>query len=67
MNSIALTAREQDVLNLVGKGKTSKQVAAELKISVFTVNNHRKRICKKLNLHSTAQLVAYAATQLASE
>jgi DNA-binding CsgD family transcriptional regulator len=56
-----LTARENEILSLIGKGKTSKQIAAQLNLSVFTVNNHRKHICRKLGLHSTAQLVAYAA------
>ncbi len=61
-----LTQREQEVLNLIGQGKTSKQIAEMLNLSVFTVNNHRKHICKKLGLHSTAQLVAYAVTQTQS-
>ncbi len=56
-----LTARETEILGLIGQGKTSKQIAAVLNLSVYTVNNHRKHICKKLNLHSTAQLVAFAA------
>jgi DNA-binding CsgD family transcriptional regulator len=56
-----LTARETQVLALVGEGKTSKQVAQELNLSVETVANHRKHICRKLGVHSTAELVAYAA------
>jgi DNA-binding CsgD family transcriptional regulator len=55
-----LTRREKEVLELVGQGKTSKQIAQSLNLSVFTVNNHRKHICKKVGLHSTAQLVAFA-------
>ncbi len=55
-----LTSREHEVLRLVAHGKTSKQIAADLNLSVFTVNTHRKHVCKKLGLHSTAQLVAYA-------
>lgn len=58
-----LTERELEVLALVGQGKTSKQVAEELNLSVETVANHRKHICRKLGLHSTAELVAYAARQ----
>jgi DNA-binding CsgD family transcriptional regulator len=57
----ALTPREQQILTLIGEGKTSKQIAGALNVSVFTVNNHRKHICKKIGLHSTAQLVAFAA------
>jgi DNA-binding CsgD family transcriptional regulator len=56
-----LTAREAQILAFIGQGKTSKQIAGALNLSVFTVNNHRKHICRKLGFHSTAQLVAYAA------
>jgi hypothetical protein len=49
------------VLDLVGKGKTSKEIADILGVSVFTVANHRKHICHKLNIHSTAELASYAA------
>jgi DNA-binding CsgD family transcriptional regulator len=59
----ALTRREKEVLNHVGHGKTSKQIAEVLNVSVFTVSNHRRHICKKLGLHSTAQLVAFAVLQ----
>lgn len=62
----ALTRREREVLDLIGQGKTSKQIAAVLNLSVYTVNNHRKHICKKVGLHSTAQLVAFAVIQLQS-
>jgi DNA-binding CsgD family transcriptional regulator len=60
----ALTRREREVLEMIGQGKTSKQIAGALNLSVYTVNNHRKHICKKIGLHSTAQLVAFAVTQL---
>ena len=56
-----LTPREREVLKIIGQGKTTKQVAEELRLSVATVGNHRKHICKKLELHSTAELVAFAA------
>ena len=65
MLTIVLTNREREVLALVGQGQTSKQIASTLNISVCTINNHRKRICKKLDLHSTAQLVAFAVMQSA--
>ncbi len=58
-----LTRRELEVLEKIGQGKTSRQIAETLNLSVFTVNNHRKHICKKIGLHSTAQLVAFAVTQ----
>ncbi len=51
------------MLKYISEGKTSKQIASALNLSVFTVSNHRKHICKKLGLHSTAQLVAFAVKQ----
>lgn len=60
-----LTPREKEVLRIVGQGKTTKQIAEALRLSVATVGNHRKHICRKLNLHSTAELVAFAATHMA--
>ena len=56
-----LTPREKEVLKIIGHGKTTKQVADQLGLSVSTVGNHRKHICRKLGLHSTAELVAFAA------
>jgi len=56
-----LTPREKEVLKIIGHGKTTKQVAGQLGLSVSTVGNHRKHICRKLGLHSTAELVAFAA------
>ena len=59
----ALTRREKEVLRQIGHGKTSKQIAEALHLSVYTISNHRRHICKKLGLHSTAQLVAFAVQQ----
>ena len=55
-----LSEREQEILWLIGQGKTSKDIARTLNISILTVGNHRKHICDKLHLHSTAELAAYA-------
>ena len=52
-----LTSREQQVLDLVGKGKTTKEIATILNLSTGTVGNHRKSICRKWDVHSTAELV----------
>jgi DNA-binding CsgD family transcriptional regulator len=60
----SLTSREREILKLIGQGHTSNQIAPRLKVSVQTVANHRKHICRKLGLHSTAELVAYAAQGL---
>jgi DNA-binding CsgD family transcriptional regulator len=61
-----LTARELEILQLISEGKTSRDIAQALGISRWTVSNHRKHVCSKLNLHSTAELVAYAVNRAVS-
>lgn len=56
-----LTAREQEVMRLLVEGRSSKEVGSALFISPKTVENHRSSIMKKLGLHSTLELVRYAA------
>lgn len=56
-----LTPREREVLHLVAEGRTTKEIAAELGISVKTAENHRGRMMDKLGLHNTAEVVRYAA------
>lgn len=55
-----LTGREREVLQLLTEGKTTKQIAAELHVSVSTVETHRRQTMEKLNLHSIAELTKYA-------
>jgi len=55
-----LTTREREVLQLIAEGKTNKDIASLLKLSVYTVDSHRGRIMEKLNLHSTGELVRFA-------
>lgn len=55
-----LTAREREVLKLIAEGKSSKEIANLLFISIFTVNNHRASIMEKLNLKKATDLVKYA-------
>ena len=55
-----LTLREREIVQLVGEGKTSKEVAMRLGISLKTAETHRSNILIKLNLHSTVELVLYA-------
>ena len=55
-----LSLREREVLQLVGEGRTSKEVAAKLGMSLKTAETHRSNILVKLNLHSTVELVLYA-------
>jgi DNA-binding CsgD family transcriptional regulator len=57
----ALTSRETAILLLIAQGKGIKEIAKNLSISPNTVSGHRKHICKKLSVHSTAELVAHAA------
>lgn len=59
-----LTAREREILEFIGQGRTSKEIATALDISLGTVGNHRKSLCKKLNVHSTAELASCGALQL---
>jgi two-component system response regulator NreC len=55
-----LTDREREVLQLIAEGKTNKEVAHALSVSVNTVETHRKHIMEKLDLHNTAELVRFA-------
>jgi DNA-binding NarL/FixJ family response regulator len=55
-----LSARERQVLQLVAEGHTTKEIAAELGISVKTAESHRSNIMEKLHIHDTAGLVRYA-------
>lgn len=59
-NSSALTAREIDVLKLVAFGKTNKEIADDLFISIHTVISHRKNITEKLGIKSISGLTVYA-------
>ena len=55
-----LTPREREVLPLLAEGKSNKEVAVALNISVNTVETHRAKIMSKLDLHSISDLVRYA-------
>lgn len=58
--SLVMTSREREVLQLLAEGKSMKQVAGELHLSVKTVETYRKRIMDKLNIHSVAELTKFA-------
>jgi DNA-binding NarL/FixJ family response regulator len=62
-NGSRLTSRETEVLQLVAEGSANKQVAAELGISIKTVEKHRQHLMDKLNIHETAGLTRYAIAQ----
>lgn len=55
-----LTPRERQVLQLIAEGKTTKEAAAVLDVSVKTAETHRTNLMEKLDIHSTAGLVRYA-------
>jgi len=55
-----LTSREREVLQMIAEGKTNKEIATVLNLSVYTVEAHRGRVMEKLNLHSAGELVRFA-------
>jgi DNA-binding NarL/FixJ family response regulator len=60
VDGLRLTPRESEVLQLVAEGSANKQVAAELGISIKTVEKHRQSLMDKLKIHDTAGLTRYA-------
>jgi two-component system NarL family response regulator len=59
----ALTSRELEVLRLVAKGMSNREIADQLYISENTVKNHVRNILEKLHLHSRMQAVMYAVRE----
>jgi DNA-binding NarL/FixJ family response regulator len=55
-----LTAREKQVLQLIAQGKSNKEIASLLELSVNTVSVHRANLMEKMNIHRTAELVLFA-------
>lgn len=55
-----LTSREREILQLVAEGKSNKEIANVLNLSVHTVDTHRGNMMEKLNLHSVPELILYA-------
>ncbi len=55
-----LTSREREVLQLLAEGRSTKEIAGQLHVSVKTVETHRKQIMDRLDLHSVAELTKYA-------
>jgi two-component system, NarL family, response regulator NreC len=55
-----LSPREREILQLVAEGKSSKDIANLLNLSVYTVETHRARVMQKLNLHGIPELILYA-------
>ncbi len=63
VTSKTLTQRERDVLQQIAEGKTTKEIASELCVSESTIESHRQRIMKKLDIHTIAELTKYAIRQ----
>jgi DNA-binding NarL/FixJ family response regulator len=59
-SSLQLTERQQEVLQLIAKGRGNKEIAAALRISVKTVEFHRGRIMSKLGVHTVAEVIRWA-------
>ncbi len=59
-NLALLTDREREVLQLIAEGKTNKEIASLLGVSINTEETHRKHIMEKLDLHNTAEIVRFA-------
>jgi two-component system response regulator NreC len=55
-----LTSRERELLQLLVEGKSNKEIAGLLNLSLYTVETHRRNLQTKLNLHSFAELILYA-------
>jgi len=62
-NASVLTAREREVLIHIAEGLSNKEIAAKLGVGVRTVETHRERIMRKLNIHSVAGLTKFAISQ----
>ncbi|MEO6287556.1 MAG: LuxR C-terminal-related transcriptional regulator [Dyadobacter sp.] len=61
--SIHLTFREKEILEMIGKGKLSKEISSQLEISIHTVNTHRQRILEKLEVNNSIEAL-YSAKRL---
>ncbi len=60
LESVRMTPREREVVNLIAEGLSNKQIAARLHIAVHTVKSHVRNVMEKLTLHSRLQIAAYA-------
>jgi len=62
-NGTHLTTREKEVLTQIAEGLSNKEIACRLGVGVRTVETHRERIMRKLNIHSVAGLTKYAISK----
>jgi DNA-binding NarL/FixJ family response regulator len=66
-SSLRITAREREIVQLLAEGKSSKEVAAVLGISVKTAETHRANLMRKLECHTVVELVRYAVRNMIVE
>lgn len=60
IESVRMTAREREVIGLIGEGLSNKEIAARLNIATHTVKSHVRNVMEKLALHTRLQIAAYA-------
>lgn len=60
LSAVELTRRERQILSLAAQGHSAREIAEHFSISPLTVRKHRENLMRKLDLHSTAELAAYA-------
>ena len=65
--AVKLTEREQDVVNLLAKGRSNIEISHKLKIAVFTVKSHIRNILDKLALHTRLELASFVRTKGSSK
>ena len=63
MESVRMTAREREVIGLIGEGLSNKEIAGRLNIATHTVKSHVRNVMEKLALHTRLQIAAYAHRQ----
>ena len=56
----ALTARQREILQMIAEGKSTKQIAFQLEVSIKTIETHRAALMERLDIHDVAGLVLYA-------
>jgi DNA-binding NarL/FixJ family response regulator len=60
MKKYQLTGRETEIICKIAEGLTTKDIAAQLFLSEFTINTHRRNICRKLNIYTPVGLLNFA-------
>jgi DNA-binding NarL/FixJ family response regulator len=63
MKKYQLTERETEIIRKIAEGLTSKEIASKLFVSEFTINTHRRNICRKLNIYTPVGLLNFAKEQ----